>query len=282
MGHWNETCFLSNLPILYSDKIKVFILRNSKEINPKPCYHTDNYTPICLPFDAEYDEYGGAENISISAHTEHLIKNLQLVNSDGTKYIYTDIAQFVEDVTENAVKINHTFEQKDLIAAYMHKDLYDKIITDCKSIIPQNISNKTLYECLVKKYDNIKAKIKDMYKLNEDSIEYQISSGDIRNELYGAYCLNRMYFPAQTLLYPQHIPETMLDNFITEFIDFIIFDTALASSRKGYLSISGTGSQSTSVRIQKLIAEFVLDNIKRKNSDGDNIYDDYVDYYWSN
>lgn len=284
MGCWNETCFLSNLPIVDSDEVKVFILMESKEIKSKPCCHTDNYVPICLPFDAKYNEYGGVKEVVVSEHTEYLINNLAIINSDGTKYIYKSMEQFIEDIIRGTIKMRHAFDERTLTVAYAHKRIYNQITVYSKITVPQN-ANKNLQSCLIEKYDDIKKYIVDLYKLENsrdtmDMYYHQQKRDFIKDNLYGTGYTNSIYFPCWTLLSSVHILETMLDDFITEFIDFIAFDMALAKSRIGYLSISGAGSQSTSIAIQKIIAEFILEHSKAVDNDGNKIYDNELEYYW--
>ena len=69
MGCYNGTCMISKLPILAGEKIKVLFLNaRSPKMKLKGlstfCYSTDLFTPAFYPFEAEYDDYGGIENVS--------------------------------------------------------------------------------------------------------------------------------------------------------------------------------------------------------------------------
>ena len=63
MGCWNETCGISNLHIrAYSDKIVVFPLIETGLGANERVYAHCVWSPIAAPFEASYDDYGGAED----------------------------------------------------------------------------------------------------------------------------------------------------------------------------------------------------------------------------
>jgi len=73
MGCWNQTCMLTQLPILAGDKVKVFLLRQIGDIGNGMVYPTDVCRPVTPPIDAEYNDYGSVENINENYATK-LIK----------------------------------------------------------------------------------------------------------------------------------------------------------------------------------------------------------------
>ena len=62
MGTWNETCFLSNLPIESGDPVRLYLLE--RELNPQQVgnysYCNEIYKPI-LRLSGKYNGYGGIE-----------------------------------------------------------------------------------------------------------------------------------------------------------------------------------------------------------------------------
>ena len=60
MGSWNKTCGLSNLHIKSGEKAYVFVLEPNKD--DSHCYATHLYSPLLLPFETTYNDYGGGEN----------------------------------------------------------------------------------------------------------------------------------------------------------------------------------------------------------------------------
>ena len=63
MGSWNKTCGLTGLHIIAGSQTYVFLLKENTIKNDR-CYSTALWSPLLLPFTAEYDDYGGGENSS--------------------------------------------------------------------------------------------------------------------------------------------------------------------------------------------------------------------------
>lgn len=64
MGCWNATCFLTRLPILYHEPVKL-VLVAQREPDRQNANHADGvYAPVALPLDGLYDDYGGIEDIT--------------------------------------------------------------------------------------------------------------------------------------------------------------------------------------------------------------------------
>lgn len=63
MGSWNNTCGLTNLPIIAGDLVYVFpiVERDISEYRSH-CETTAFYEPMLTPFTAEYNDYGAGEN----------------------------------------------------------------------------------------------------------------------------------------------------------------------------------------------------------------------------
>jgi hypothetical protein len=68
MGCWNKTCGLSNLHIKHGTPVYVFVLERNQKIDSL-CYSTPFYSPLLVPFESEYNDYGGGENSSGPAMT---------------------------------------------------------------------------------------------------------------------------------------------------------------------------------------------------------------------
>ena len=63
MGCWNNTCGLTNLPIIVGDEVYVFPLKeNDLSEYRSHCETSALFTPSSMPFIAKYDDYGGGED----------------------------------------------------------------------------------------------------------------------------------------------------------------------------------------------------------------------------
>jgi hypothetical protein len=115
MGCWNGTCGLSGLPITYGDEMYVFpIVDNGGD---EYCYTTSFYRPVVMPFQAEYDDYGGGEKCS-GVGLELNINNVskKLIEMDVGENASHDIAvkregfdvdTFFETCHENRLKFKN-------------------------------------------------------------------------------------------------------------------------------------------------------------------------------
>lgn len=63
MGCWNETCFLTRLPIHHGDPVSMILVVENGDGYRNTCHANGYYRPICLPLHGEYDDYGGIEEI---------------------------------------------------------------------------------------------------------------------------------------------------------------------------------------------------------------------------
>lgn len=65
MGSWNETCGVTQLPILWKDKVRLFILipSMSNDQSSTTCHPEDRFVPFALPVLGTYDDYGGIEDV---------------------------------------------------------------------------------------------------------------------------------------------------------------------------------------------------------------------------
>lgn len=62
MGCWNQTCAITNLPIMDSDEVYVLVLQKGIEESPSLCYPTAYWTPGIFFFEGKYNDYGGAKD----------------------------------------------------------------------------------------------------------------------------------------------------------------------------------------------------------------------------
>jgi hypothetical protein len=137
MGSWNNTCGLSNLHITSGTPVYVFVLEKNTHYNP--CYSTSLFSPLLLPFESTYDDYGGGEDshgVALDLIIEG-IKN-ELVEMEVGKNQYHDIAvkkegftpeKFFEAVREDRLKIrSYRNEEKPVYFTMFRKDIVDDIL----------------------------------------------------------------------------------------------------------------------------------------------------------
>jgi hypothetical protein len=137
MGSWNKTCGLSNLHIHAGTPVYVFVLEKNKDYNH--CYSTSLFSPLLLPFESVYDDYGGGENSSGPAldYIMNMIKKDLVELEEGENQCHDipvkkegfDADKFFEAVHEDRLSIQgRRSEPTQLYFTMMRKDIVDDIL----------------------------------------------------------------------------------------------------------------------------------------------------------
>jgi hypothetical protein len=138
MGCWNKTCGLSNLHITAGTPVYVFVLEKNKSYDH--CYSTSLFTPLLLPFESTYDDYGGGEDshgIALNLIMGGIKKDL--VEMEVGENQYHDIAvkkegftpeKFFEAVHEDRLQIQGRLsaEPTQIYFTMFRKDIVDHIL----------------------------------------------------------------------------------------------------------------------------------------------------------
>lgn len=137
MGCWNKTCGLSNLHITAGTPVYVFVLEKNKSYDH--CYSTGLFSPLLLPFESTYDDYGGGED-SHGVGLDFIMQGLknQLVEMEVGDNQYHDIAvkkdgfspeKFFEAVHEDRMMIQKGYpEPTQVYFTMMRKDIVDELL----------------------------------------------------------------------------------------------------------------------------------------------------------
>ena len=101
MGCWNETCMISNLPILAGEECAIAILMD-RGIPNEGVYPTDQYMPFAI-IHGEYDEYGRLENAN-EEEVAALLSALPALSLKGMEdgnyvdYTVSNLENFLDEV----------------------------------------------------------------------------------------------------------------------------------------------------------------------------------------
>lgn len=137
MGCWNKTCGISQLPIIAGERVYTFVLQKNPDETER-CYSTAFWAPYPLPFECDYDDYGGGENsdANLQVILNHLKKRVVPMELGENKY--HDIAVDPEKLDENlffeAVHESRLFvkdyigENSPIDFVMMRKDVVDYIL----------------------------------------------------------------------------------------------------------------------------------------------------------
>jgi hypothetical protein len=98
MGCWNETCGLTNLPILYREPTVMVFLA----ILPQKgyaCYTTDYAEPISLPIYGKHNSYGTLEDFENEADASAFLDRFSFGNTEKNQKVpFTNLDTLQKDV----------------------------------------------------------------------------------------------------------------------------------------------------------------------------------------
>lgn len=294
MGCWNETCFFSNLPIMAGERIVLIPLISSFGIESgKTCYVTDNYSPMGFVFRGEYNDYGGIENYSVSNIINDFFstkKIKKIYNKDVTEedcikafkqsslkspmniaknlmqaepIDFANIDEFLEHLIHEG--LCYGIRKLPLNFVMIHEELYDSLINEIGERIPYG-QGKTFRKLWEENIYNFKAKKEQDKKIWKElgmDIVPCISSPSQEIGIPGA---NGCYdFMLSKILEGR-------DDLIDVLVDTVMLTTAVSLSRKGYLCLSGAGSQSQEYKIHLLLSNFIEKKAKEHENTEESLF----------
>jgi len=90
MGCWNNTCTLTNLPIMAREKVYIYPIFSNFG-NNSMCGNMSLYSPSMIPFMGDYNDYGAAENCHGEIDFNMAMIKKRLVEVDQGENPYHDI-----------------------------------------------------------------------------------------------------------------------------------------------------------------------------------------------
>ena len=107
MGCWNETCGVTQMPIMSGDPVALLLLDRMADIYPDThkdaghCYPADIWAPIGTPIYGAYNDYGSLEDIQEDWNTKFLIERLKtgIAEKPAGNSTVHDLAVVAADLT---------------------------------------------------------------------------------------------------------------------------------------------------------------------------------------
>ena len=167
MGCWNKTCGISHLHIYAGDPVMVVPIEKNMDPTDR-CYTTSFWRPVVVPFYAEYDDYGGGDNVTgfgADLFIEHLKKEMVDVDVGENKYhdIEVKAANMNIDLFFKAVHKNRLFVR----SHYRNKELPPvDFVMIRKDIIDEIVKNYVIesYEKVDNNYQHVSWKFEDVVR----------------------------------------------------------------------------------------------------------------------
>lgn len=277
MGCWNKTCGLSNLHIYAGMPVYVFVL-SKKSYNP--CGTKMMFNPCLLPFNSQYNDYGGGEqsngfvfNLLMNSIKEKLVE-VQVGENEYhdiavTKHSF-DETLFFDAIHEDRLRVILNSKEESLNFTMIRKDVVDSILKDWSSnhYVSGNGFIKISWEDI--------QKCKHEFLLVMKSIGYQTpstlsqtifsmaDSGNIAAEYLSKHIimidqlkLVRFTYSILELLKEKRFDE--LDELISAAILGVFIDQFMISTRKHWHPGGHEGSQDNECSQHRLLSKCIID-----------------------
>jgi hypothetical protein len=274
MGCWNETCGISQLPILGGDKVKLVVLVGGNSdfiLGSGTSYINEIWSPISIPISGEYNEYGSLTEDSIvedeaSAMLFDSIKRYwtQSTHEEWLSYVGNnnenpdlnlfEAIKYIErgKVTRKGYKGN---EEK-LSLFFILEDVYNACIS-YNPVVADFYKNAYYY----RHYHE--AMTKDIHRFY-DSLQ------EVKNSNPTALMVNTIFAESQyitpistTYNFKDKIIDLIKNNVTKEdpkfkklvsmIIDYCSLVNSMSSARKMWQPQTGKGSQNNALDVYKLI-----------------------------
>ena len=302
MGSWNETCFISKLPIVYGEPIVMILLRGWKEVThdyaPEQFDVDTIWSPLGLPIYGTYDGCGGIEDIDNEKEVAQYLSTVPFeteYNEAPTEVTTDNLIHFLNcAVVDSYTCTDTTYKgeelQYDIKSIIIKRSLYDlllnhfgnrkiyKIDDNYHRVETDKTIHTALDERLSKAFDAIAAKLKEGADYDETITWWMaiaahglpyVEGSELHTKNSTIEYLAKQYYETHDATTLDHLKE------------IIIFRWILITLRLGYGTYSGRNNQSEERLIHRVVAQFILDEVQRyieqcRDEDNDNCSDELL------
>jgi hypothetical protein len=160
MGCWNDTCFVTNLPVFAGDPVEVLLLRSEVKSHPGESisYPTENWTPYKFTFHGKYDDYGKVEDckgaalpLLVDAITENLVEQDAVLSDYGSPPHVFEPAVTRESLTIGKILDS---EQSGRLKVYKWEDAKSYMNTESEDecYVKHVVIHRKVYQKIVKNF----------------------------------------------------------------------------------------------------------------------------------
>ena len=285
MGCFNETCMLSNLPILAGDEIVTLLLMETEEgrgsCNPGVFFH-----PVPFMIYGKYNDYGGVENptspVSSYILNELKFSSLEKMLDFDTAIILPTKKNFVsalKDGTKTRPDVHPTYILKSVLDSFLEKFAwkdfrYEKPVTyqSLLDMIPPYIE-------MVKEYTKMEGVGHFWEPLPRLNSRDQNILGKIVREHGNNFtykCFSQSFVDLVIELSDAEYKKE-LTKLLTEFSKFIMLDIFMMYGRRVYFPNRGY-SQDTETTHQRMMSNIIIEEAEKIDRRWED--DDFPDDAW--
>lgn len=231
MKKWNETCAISNLPILEGDTVAAVILKNKRYFHDENAFQNPDtyFCPVGFPVVGTYDGHGNLTDIV--THPWNRIIPFVRQNLSGQETAFSDHVIFMRYDAYNLVTFataNRLTNTGELYVDYLQKK-FSRFFSEAFNALDSPSKFAQIMSC-------------NPFRLGT---EYDEESSSILLDKYLKSNDPDEHASAEKQLLQMHL-----------------LYTALRILRKGYGTISGTGSESADTELIGLVAKYTLEKAK--------------------
>jgi hypothetical protein len=292
MGCWNKTCALSNLPIHAGERVYVFALSESPFFKEEPACYTDYmYSPILLPFESDYDDYGSGEcssGASLPVVLNLISKNLIEKELGENEFHDVEVKRegfdedaFYTSAREGRLEVSTEYGPVKVDFVMMKKSVVDKVLDSWQTEDYLNGRVVFTFKDVVESVDDLMEGVKKTYQKLESLKEYATDS--ILSDPVGAYMWfergvlaskflrnrilshhqNPIFTPAQVFVEVFKSGDFELaKSLLIDYIRGVFVDSFMYSVRRLWVPPCGEGSQSENYGEHRILAKAVLDEVE--------------------
>ena len=313
MGSWNGTCMISNLPIIYGEKIKLVLLevQNGRELNSSGVtYPYDIMTPLFMPISGKYNDYGMIGDIkedwNYKIIESYIKENFYEISTDGepergtTKDINLEV--FLKSIERSSWggffgKAKEDSDFKPLSFAYtmIREDVWNGIIkkfpgkfrndndeerNSGQYTISADEYYKRKYQRILKSLDELEEKLKNSATEEEkreiylEDLIYSSRRDKLFSEMYSTGFLSIGGYIYETYLKEN---KSDRDDILKLWIEHVTICDFLQDTRKMWMITAGAGSQDTNweayVKLNDIVNEICDNKLLEEGEDWDSDWD---------
>ena len=280
MGSWNQTCGITNLPILSQDDVYVFFMVSSRDRGKASISHypTDFFTLLPVFLEGKYNDYGAIEQDSCMSETWKVIEQEFKVSSvdelfdklhDETLTVEDREYMFHENGGVSTKRVDRI-----VIPFFVRKEVLDGLLNEFFMSTWQQIKHpfadfqNTMVQSARRVQEKIIKKVIDkelsFYKgpVEKDCHELALYFND--------YCSKKMLWPVERMVIEDY--PTQIEPMIKQACTVIWIVWWASAARVSLAPPSGAGSQESECEAQLLRASLTqvgAKEIERKYNDYD-------------
>lgn len=294
MGCWNGSCFLTNLPIMHGEDVRVFIVHNQfQNYRNRYCDPTDAGRPLAFSFKGKYDDYGfvDEQNGIMLDFIIDSIKNCLIEMEVGSNEIHDievkrdsfDFNLLKEANHEGRLQVADIYgEPTNLKVIMVRQTALDKLLErftwdTYRGVTQEERDSGKYYRTL-----NYKQHCDELCKYLQTELENS-QKDNIPNGLYFLMKAERILFSETSHIgnvfcavsaIQDGTLQCSYDDLVREITITEVLNIFLSSTRRTWSPPSGEGSQDNETKAYEIYAQLILDEcaeIKKYYGDDDDV-----------